>query len=112
MEDASAVTTAVSWSLVMVPASTSGSSASANRALMSAGWPPAGPVAACVVAAPDESPQAAIPSPATVAAARISAATATTTIGLLISHLFIDCSCADECGRRGLAGAERGLNGG
>ena len=84
--------TAVSWSLVMVPSSTSGSSAWVNMALMSGGWPPPGaPVAAAwvVVADPDESPHAARPSPAAVATARIRAATATATIGLRISHLFV-----------------------
>jgi hypothetical protein len=42
----------------------------------------------------------------------IRAATVTATIGLRISHLFVDCSDADECGRRGLVRAGRRLNGG
>ena len=83
--------TVLSWSLVMVPASTSGSSAVLNMELMSGACPPGPSVAAvCVVLAdPDELPHAASRSPPVVAAARITTATTTATIGLRISHLLL-----------------------
>ena len=77
----------------MVPSSTSGSSAWANIELMSGGCP-AGPVAAaCVALASSDDPQAASTNPPASAAARITAATATATSGLRISHLFIVFCC-------------------